>query len=492
MSQLFLLQLSDNVDTPINFISSAYKVEDGGFDIGLPSVRRELAPVRPGFYIPVISEVEYRESTIKFEIRGSTRAQVISRLNAIERLLNNVANRKLLGNGRRAEIQYAWEGADNITYFEVYGGEVSFPRDALSVAKVHRIMDGVYAIPECELRLYLSGSGYALSLFSDALTEVALYNPTVGAKQTGGVTVKNPGYYLSGTWQPQYNYVEIDGDDLPGSTPLITKIQLASGATYSLWNFLYMGLQQSPFPSSILFDNSTLAYSVGGTTPSSTNASQGTYRSYTYPNTAPWTNFFADFAWSVGNNTIGMFYAFLHSFDAISSNFHIAIGVDDYVSFGVRTVGEWSSYSTTNKYVLPLGLIQLPPVDLAVADQGTLHPNLEMGLFVSGEDGATLTIDYVSLLPVTAGLRMWRSRVSNLTGTLVDDGWRGIEYLKDGSNQVSTPFHGLLEPLKLSPGITQRIYFTSGGAPGVGVASERLREFTARVYVVPTYASMAM
>jgi len=90
MAQPFILKLSDNVNA-IDFLSNSFKVMDGGFDISLPRVKRELAAERPGFYVPLISYYEYREAKLQFEIRGATRSAVLANLNSLERVLRNIA-----------------------------------------------------------------------------------------------------------------------------------------------------------------------------------------------------------------------------------------------------------------------------------------------------------------------------------------------------------------------------------------------------------------
>jgi hypothetical protein len=489
MSQPFILKLSDSVTT-IDFLGLSYRVADGGFDISLPRVRREFAAQREGFYVPTISAYEYRECTLRFDVRGATRSAVLDNFGKIERILRNIAARsRHTSAGLRGELQYAWEGATNVTFFEVYGGDIRFPGDVLSVAKVHKITDGKYVLPDVEITLFLSGMGYGVSLYSNTLTEVPLFNPNVGVKSTGGVKVQNSGtHFTGGAHQPLYNYVEIDGVDLPGNQPLITRIQLASNTPYSAWNVLYMGLKTSPFPTKLVFEDSELVDGFG--TPVNNNtASGGTYRSSTWAGSTPFYNPFASFAWSVVNSSAGLHMVFLDLYSQAPAHFQFATGVDDYVSYGIRYQGEYVQMISTALRSIPLGTLQLPPTDLDVVNYGTLNPNLWMGLWVAGSSGGTLEFDKASLLPITNGLRMWRSRVSALTGTLIDDGWRGHEYLLN-SSVVTTPFYGMLDNLKLEPGITQRIYFKSVGSQTS--EAERLRAFMARVFVVPTYLALAL
>jgi hypothetical protein len=487
MAQPFILRITDNLET-VDFLSQAVQVADGGFDIGLPHAKRELGLIRPGFYSPLAMNYEYRDAKLRFAITGQTRADVLTHLHKLERILRNIANRMRVAAGRRGELAYAWEGSNNITYFEIYGGDISFPNDLLSVAKIHALSNGMHLLPDCELSLQLSAYGYGLSIYSDDLTEVPLYNPSVAGKQTGGVKIQNPRQ----TTVQNYHWVEIEGADLPGSQPLLAKVVLNTDTPYSRWAMMYMGLQQQPYPTKIIFDSEPpdLAWGSGATVPSA-EAEGGSYRQLTFGGRIS-HSFFSTYAWSVSNDTVGMFYAFYHAASTIPNDMAFAIGVDDYVSFGIRFQEDYVTplYSST----VPLGAIQLPPTRLELKDYGVIHPDLWLGLWVvvDNDAGGTMTLDSLSLLPIANGLRMWRTRVShNVIGSFIDDGWRGLEYFKASADgRVSSPFYALLEPLRLEPGVNQRIYFTSFGDAGLG--NEKSRAFKVRVYVVPTYLTLAL
>jgi hypothetical protein len=494
MAQPFSLKISDGLET-VNFIGTnadltvdgyKYNVADGGFDIGLPSVKRELVAQRPGFYIPVVNYYEYRESHITFTVTGNTRSDVIKGINRIERIFRRVAARVRLFAGRRAELSYSWEGSSQISYFEAFSGDVSFPTDALSVAKVHRMENGKYTLPECELTVYLSGSGYGVSINSDTLTDVPLKNSVQVTKTTAGVPVQNPG---SG----QCNYVEIAGSDLPGSQPLITRLLIDSDTPYSAWEMMYIGHQVEPYPSVIVFDSIDVTYDpgwvAGAVNPA--DANRGHYLTTTFGNTDPWYQANAGVKWSLSNSTLGMFYAIYHGFDSIPATYHIGVGIEDFTAFGIQYVNDRVNPISSTRRALPLGVIQLPPAGVGLGDLGTIDPNLSLALFLSGEGTpGTISLDYVSLLPMASGLRILRAKSSNLTGTMIDDGWKGIEYMKTAGGVVSTPFFGLMQPIKLEAGVNQRLYFVTTG--GQDAKTERQRKIKIRVQIVPTYLTLAM
>lgn len=487
MSQPFILTITDNVEE-VSFLSNGYQVMDGGFDIGLAQAKRDLALVRTGFYQIAVNNYKFREAKIRFAVRGDSRSDVLERLHKIERILRQINNRVRPLTGRRGQLSYAWDGSTDVTYFEIYGGDLSFPGDVLSVAKIHAIVGGQYLIPDCELSLQLSTYGYGISIYSADPEEVPLWNPNVVDKTTGGVTVAN----LSVDATEQYNYVEIQAEDIPGSQPAITKILLDTGANYQRWQALYMGLQVDPFPtdSNLMLDSDDIVFSVGGSNVADADSEGGYYKSITY-GTRVAHSFFSALAWSVPELT-GMFYGFAHC-KAIPDGSSFAIGIDDYTEFGIRYQED---YVEPNGDLLsvPLGAIQLPPTGYDITTLGSIHPDLWLGLWymLDNGSGGTLGVDALSLLPITNGLRVLRTRVSHSTaGTFYDDGWSGVQAFKASSGgAVSGPFYGLLNNLMLEPGVTQRIYFTSIG--GSNFVWDKQRDFSVRVYAVPTYLTLAM
>lgn len=493
MSQPFVLQLSDNVDT-INFLSRTYKVLDGGFDIGLPRIKRELVQERPGFYIPLISSYEYRECKLVFEIRGDTRTEVLASLHAVTKIIQSIHSRERLTAGRRGEIAYAWEGSTDVTYFEVFGGDLRFPSDILSVAKIHLKSDGQFVLPEIELTLYLSAMGYGVSIHSDTLEEIPLYNPSVASKQTGGVGIVNPWSGDTGYATP-YWWVEIDGDDIPGDQAAITRIKLTSGASgdYSAFYSMYMGLQVSPYPTQLLFDDTDTANLAGGTPTSAATANDDRYVLFANPSTGIDPSVFSTLAWSLTNSSVGSFMALLHLYGSITHDkVSFAVGIDDYVSWGIQYMEEWIAPGSSSHAAVPLGSISIPPAGKSLADYGTLNDDLWLGLFMAADPGYSFGVDMMTLLPIGNGLRIWRTRLQSktaLTGQLIDDTWRGLQYINNAGT-VATPFFALLDPLKLQPGYDQRIYFTSIGLQ-TGIP-EFIRPFTVQVFAVPAYSTLAM
>lgn len=485
----FVLSITDNTDT-VDFLGSDFKVENGGFDISLPRAKRELAPIRDGFYIPIINVQEYREATIKFSIYGATRQAIITNLGKINRIMNSIHRQAATPAGKRGQLRYQWDGSTHSTYFEIYGMDFSFPQDVLSVEKIHGQEGGLYVIPECELKIFLSARGYGLSLYSAVSQQIHLSN-AYQSRTTNPVTISNPG-------ANRCNYVEILGSDISsyGDTPLITRLKIASGSTYSTWSGLYMGLvTQENYPTKIIYDSAEASASFGSTVVNA-NAEGGSYTEATWGGTGgAFREFFASFRWAVSNASVGIFHSFMHGYNqGFQTTYSAAIGIDDYVSYGIRYIGSYSTPGVNTYKTLPLGVLRIPPFDFEIPKLGSLQPDLEIGIFSAGSSTPlTIQLDFLSLLPILEGFRSLHTRVgtqASLTGTFFDDGWKGITYLERSGPAYATPIYASQDFLALVPGKTQRIYFQSVGAQTQSM--EQGREFAVQLYVVPTFGAMAL
>ena len=241
---LFTLKITDNVET-VDFLLDPYYLLDSGFDIGLPEEDVSLAMLHKDFYIPVGTKRSVRQATISFAIQDTTRSAIIDALHKIERILDNISNQETMTDGARGELQYTWEGATQVTYFEIYSGKIQFPQDVMSVAKIHYQRDGEYFLPEIQLTLQLSHYGYGVSIYTDptgTTYEIPLAT-TTGATSgsTGGVSWAAP-------FDSNRNWVKIPAASVPGSSPFITKLQITNSSM--TFNHLYIGHRLAPQPTS--------------------------------------------------------------------------------------------------------------------------------------------------------------------------------------------------------------------------------------------------
>jgi len=477
MAQLFNLSVSDGSDTLTFFSTSQgsgtrYQLADGGFQVGLPQASRDFGVLRPGIGIMINESYSARECTILFSIYATSRSGAVSQVHRVNNLLKNVSQRARTGRGERVELKYAWEGAGNATYLEVYGGELIFPDELWSVEGIHGEIYGEYVVPNLVLKLWLSPDAWKISPRSTSMTAVPLSN-SYGSNNTSGLRVKNTGT----------NYVTISGGSVDGDAPCPIKVTVDPGdANYYNYDYLYMGLQRelTGYPTNLFYDSASCVRASGSTFGGGYG---GSYRALSFGGSS--VPIFQQYSWEY-NNTKGLFLAITtHNRQNLNPNYTAwSMGFDDYVTYGIRVQSDWheGSYS----YSTVCGVIDLPPGAPELASLGTFHEDLWIGTWIATTQACTVYMDYIEFLPIGDGVRMWVCREATGGGSAVDDGWQGLEYVS-GGGKVWLPFHGALEPLKLVPGVNQRIYFKTIGTANY---QEHNREIKVRVSYVPAYRTM--
>jgi len=303
------------------------------------------------------------------------------------------------------------------------------------------------------------------------MTAVPLSN-SYGSGNTSGLKVVNTGV----------NWVEISGNAIDGNTPVPCKISVDPGAAnFSEFRELYIGLQRQldGYPSNLFYDSNNIKQGSGDTLGGGYGGNHRRLYRGLPTNDSP----YGTWNWEY-NNTKGLFLAFIHHYqpgsgEAISH----AIGYSDFVTYGILVQGDW--FKAMWRTASPLGVIQMPPGPPELAAKGTFHEDLWISLFSSNSEAAYLYMDYINFLPIGDGVRIWNVRKTTAGGTAIDDGWEGIQYL-DGGSKIWTPFYGVLSPIKLIPGESQRLYFNHSG----GSAGDYNRELKIQVDYVPTYATM--
>lgn len=500
MTQPFLLQLSDGSET-ISFISQTYRVTDGGFDIGLPQAERRIDMLYPGVFSSVNAAHSYRTAHLRFNVYGTSRSAILTSLHKIERLLWKFGNKSIAFNGTQGQLAYAWDGADNITYFEVLGGDLQFPSDLLSVAKIHATRGDDFILPEVELSLFLSPYGYGISIYGEP-TEVPLVNGTVAEKTTGGVEVKNPIKYSA---ESQDNWVEIDGDDLPGSQPVFTKLVFTpTTVPYAVtWQSMYVGVKRYPFGLPVLLDMSTVVVrepngSLGYVASTSDSNAEANIRKDFSFSTPYIMDTYPLLSWVPSIIEGGAYYTFLQSRNPVNSDWTFSVGLlngvnnvykGDYVPGpGLSTVpvGPISLFSTYNKGDGWSGVTVFDP---------SFYLSIYMTYVNSAGSAGNLSVDGVYLLPIDDGLRVLKQHKQlYLLGDYVDDGWHNQQYYavytSETARKVYSSFYALQDPLRLMPNETQRLYFMSCGV--LQEFGEKNRTFNVKLYAVPTYLTLAM
>lgn len=510
MAELFTLSLTDNTET-INFIGTTFKVVDGGFDIGMPQTVKTLSEIRPGFFKLASKRSKYRTAKLTFAIHGATREAVLTSLAQLERVLNNIESQEWMTDTTRGQLSYAFDGASQMTYFEVYAGDLKMPADLLSIRVAHAVDGSGFYIQDISLKLYLSPVGYGLSIFSQpgASQAIPLNNPSQGTKTTGWIEVGN----LANDSGVE-NWVEIASTDVPGGQPYVTSLQAYVSSSYDNLFNVYIGKVLSPFPtdSHLVYETEATAsfgqgcdYYSGSlwTQFTGTYALGGYYRERTSTTTSDYGDFsFPHFGWYMPDTmAAGMYLPFAHGYGIMRSGnagtHSLALGLRNYYRWGLYTVPEPQGYSSNYSHYR-MTPIQLPPSNPTLKSYGTaLSDDLMLAYYAAlSVDGTSwvINLDYVMLLPINHGLRVWRIRRAPNeveTSTMVDNTFSGIHYnLGQTTGDVWQGFNPTMQPIQLTPNKTQRLYFNSRGYDN-SFARERNRMMMVKLWGVPTFETLA-
>lgn len=525
MSQLFTLRITDNIST-VDFLSDTTRVLDAGFDIGMPSVKREYYAPRPGFYMPMVEDYQFREARLRFFAYGNTRNDVIATFNKIERIIRQGARRVKIVTERRAELVYTWEGSDNITYFEIYGGELILPQNILSVEKIHKKVGSKYMV-EAELVLTISALGYGISVNSIEMPEIPLWNTSVwyhprfphrDAPRLGGIYIAQPGSMV----RPS-NWIQIRPEDVPGDMPLITKLVLTPCGSQSTKDWTYIGLQVASqedwFPPrvSLVWDD-TGPWAWWHTEGWTQVTQSGAYGGYYHKKEITTDNYLTDidnpewifnFGFKFEGGQQILFLPFWHGYNgndmAGYDPVFYSIGfsyMDPYNRHNWRSA--WSA-RTIDMYRNVTPLAPLPvPMQQELVNYGEAEIYSQFALWMTKKEalpaGKYIDLDYISMLPITHGLRMWHYRAyegssDSHQGYWIDDDWLGTTLWKryyapsEGLyGDVRNALDGFMKPIKLEPGRLQRLYFTHIGAD----AGNPDWVYRVQLFAVPTYMMLAM
>ncbi len=189
-----------------------------------------------------------------------------------------------------------------------------------------------------------------------------------------------------------------------------------------------------------------------------------------------------------------MYFTFLHTLTkTTTSNVMLAVGTDSYVTTNMRYVTEFVKINTDHT-THPIASIHWPPGNI-VPPATYDYLDISFALFHAADAAHTIEFDYLTFLPIRDGFRILRSRdaISNQDFTAVDDAWQGQEYsLHPSVLGTSNPWYGLMEPIKLQPGLDQVVCFQSIGADPEDGKVDRNRLLNVRLFGVPTYLTLAM
>jgi hypothetical protein len=484
----FVLTLQDEVES-VDFLSSEYQLADAGLEITIPEQKEVWGG--DSIYAQGAQLVQAnfgnRESVIQFNVTGATRDELIQNVARIDRIIERAKRHSIEERGTRVELMYAWDETENVTYFEVVSGKLEWPQDTMSVEQVHQKISDRWIIVNFTLTLVLYPFAYPISPVSGTPTDVKLSN-LHGTDQTELVAHN----YNDGSHD---NFVEIKASQLPGAYPLPLKLTIKgdSGEAEKTGK-IYIGVRQDDLAFVPILEDNVATFRIGNVTPTSDpdNSSGGTYSALAHttvssPNPivsatlATWT--LSDAQVDATQGAFRIFGKVKHgSYWDANANYSLAI-IDSATSTVLHQT-EWRTPLDTTISLFDFGTVFLPP--WAGSNQGLSSLKIRLNIWRKTYGTTTINLDYLALLPQDGGYRVLQYRGGGL-GELeyvIDDAWeKSVYHKKTDGKQSGLPF-GLMPPLTLKPGITQRIYFIMEGING---SSEIGRRLKVSVGVVPTY-----
>ena len=477
MSFILKLQSSDDV---VDFMAPAYLLEDAGLIIEAP----ETQDVWGGESVFADGEqliqtaFKNRKATIRFEVSGATRDELIGNVAVIDRIIEAAKARSVDEKGSRVEFLYKWDSATSTTYFEVVTGSLEWPDDVMSVEQVHQTNNaGDFCITGFTLTLTLYPYAYPVSPVSGDPIQIDLTNDT-GTGQELVVDNSNDADHC--------NFVEVDASSLPGAYPLVTKLDIKgdSGEAEKIGT-VYVGVRSGDFSFRHILEDADASELLGGVTPTADvdYSSGNTHSVITYtvddPGTSPPIEPVTLAKWNLSaaeaDTSMGVFRMFGKVRDTTfwdaDCNYAIAIGYGDTVLHQT----EWRAPLDTTISLFDFGTVFLPPWGGGVTGLAGMFIKL---IALRKTYGTTVVdLDFVALLPQDGGYRVLRYRGEGL-GQLevaVDDGWvRNTYHVTAGGSKVGLVY-GLMDRLVLKPNKAHRLYFLMQGLNGSSEVSRKLR-----------------
>jgi hypothetical protein len=485
----FVLTLRDDTEI-VDFLSEEYQLLDGGLKIDIPEQKEVWGG--DSIYAQGAQLVQAsfgnRQAEIKFNITGLTRDELIQNVARIDRILERAKRRSIEERGTRVELVYAWAETTNVTYFEVISGKLEFPEDVMSVDQVHQKQGDRFVIYDFTVTLVMYPFAYPVSPVTGTAIPAKLTNLHGSNVLTVQVDNRNDNQHD--------NFVEIDGNQLPGAYPLpITLNIVGDSGEGEKTGKIYIGVRQGDLDFVPILEDAASSFRIGnvGTTSDPDYSSGGTYsnlvHSATDPNnTKPPIQPAVLARWSLtdqqAEKTQGAFRIFGKvrdgSFWDQNANYALAICYQGVILHQT----EWRTPLDTTISLFDFGTVFLPP--WMGANQGLAGFDIELKIWRKIYGTTTVKLDYLALLPQDGGYRVLQYRGAGLAQleSVIDDGWgKSVYHLTTTGKRSGLPY-ALMPPLTLKPGVTQRLYFLMEGLNGSSEISRRLK---LSVGVVPTY-----
>lgn len=456
----FLLKLVDSEDT-IDFLSTTFRLEDKGFDQGKPMQKIVMGGNYSygGGQSLVSIDYDNRSIEITFNVKGATREDLLAAINRIDDVLYRCHFSKLNRTYEHTELQYQWEGASNINYFDIIAGELTWPDDIMSVEQVHQKEEGKYVLYGFKLTLTAAPFIDSLSPVSNTYTDLTLYNPAYPSGESGGI-----GLYNRNDGSGYFNNVWINGSDVPGDYPADLKLEIAGSVTGI--KRVYVGIGPRGTDNYAYHSEAEVqSISYPGEDPLLISVSESTCSGGKYVpvvigggdlNAVIPLIYHESFA-SSDPYAPGA-YRFFYMFDkTTTTTARFRLRFQTLTSGGdVLAVGEWVEVFENYLGIIDLGTFIFPQ-NLVGPGQSSLSSAVAVldGYF---ETTGTYRLDALYAIPVEYGMRVYEVHPSKMasgytTEKFIDDGRNGVTYsVSVSANKPIRNIIPYMPSLKLEPG----------------------------------------
>jgi len=404
---------------------------------------------------------------IELTIVDSTTALVRAKVNALEMLLEEAAERQRRRIGSRVYVEFQPGASGDIYRSELLYGRLELGNELLG-------MDwrapGARALLSWKRRFYWEGPQSELPLANG------------NGSGTGGRTIHNHDDGGAG----HDNYVAIDGDDVEGVLPAPIRLEITNTYNQSTrtWD-VYVGQNIWSSPGSLdhIIEAEDRDYVAGSASPQSDGSCSGGYKQpSTWPVDAQTLLLRFDLSTALLGACAGNYFRLLARFptDPPETGCFIQPKITFPSGTPITVVAEGREIELNDHTLQSLGVMQIPPW---LPGETSLYP-VDLCIYGRQAGGGTLVWDYIQLTPLDG----WRALIPRGYGAeyqirIVDDGIAGSIWTDGWSGSQKTGHYlGRGRPIHLWPGRDQRLYFLAGNS---NQNSEIARTHSIRAYYRP-------
>jgi hypothetical protein len=449
-------------------ILSTLQVTDGTVTVDLNGTNSSgRAAFKDYVFRPPEKDEEEITESARVRFWDTSLANVLTTIRKLETLLSQAEEWTKYRRGTRVYVKGRADSTSDLYRALISSGRVEYDKEAFGA--------------QLQAHTFWVDVEWTRGLWeADTEIELALLNGSIGAKQTGGITIYNHDDADSG----HDDWVAIDDADVTGVVPAPVRLELtdtyASDQTFTLYLAHSAYLNYANFLHVLEGESGTAGAGVTGTPTANATCSGGNYMALSWAASSEITLV----AWALTAAQIqacaGRWFRVLARFKtlpAASLTTRLAMSLPS--ALPLLSVSPERVLSTSD-YLQDLGALRIPPWLPGESSCGAL----DLKLLATKTSGGSLDLDFLALLPADA-LRCLRTAGSTgavNTDKVIDDGMLGLSYIQSAGGTKTAQLSTYGAPILLVPGRDQRLYVLAANQSG---GSEILRTHSVRAYFRP-------